>query len=115
MENDNGRERFIASQIKCSIWTVTFSHIYFRKKNVLIILFFFNCSGPNDNVFVYFSDHGATDLIGFPSAEVTITLTLSRLSLSLFLMNKLMANLFYVYVHCYFVFFAVLDTNEKTE
>ncbi|XP_033627906.1 legumain-like [Asterias rubens] len=30
-------------------------------------------SGPNDNVFVYFSDHGATDLIGFPSAELMET------------------------------------------
>ncbi len=27
-------------------------------------------SGPNDNVFVYFSDHGATDLIAFPSSEL---------------------------------------------
>ncbi|XP_022097352.1 legumain-like [Acanthaster planci] len=28
-------------------------------------------SGPNDNVFVFFSDHGATDLIAFPSSTLS--------------------------------------------
>ncbi|XP_038047023.1 legumain-like [Patiria miniata] len=28
-------------------------------------------SGPNDNVFVYFSDHGATDLVAFPTSTLS--------------------------------------------
>ena len=34
--------------------------------------FTINClhSGPNDNVFVYFADHGAPGLIAFPTEEV---------------------------------------------
>jgi legumain len=30
-------------------------------------------SGPNDHVFVYFSDHGAPGLVGFPTTELTAT------------------------------------------
>lgn len=34
--------------------------------------FFFACSGPNDHVFVYFTDHGAPGLIAFPESEVSL-------------------------------------------
>lgn len=33
---------------------------------------FFACSGPNDHVFVYFTDHGAPGLIAFPESEVSL-------------------------------------------
>lgn len=36
--------------------------------NYLIWLVIF--SGPDDNVFVYFTDHGAPDIIAFPDDEV---------------------------------------------
>ena len=32
----------------------------------------FTCSGPNDHVFVYFTDHGAPGLIAFPDSEVSL-------------------------------------------
>jgi len=36
------------------------------------IFFIFSCSGPNDHIFVYFTDHGAPGLIGFPESVVSM-------------------------------------------
>ena len=33
---------------------------------------FYACSGPNDHVFVFFTDHGAPGLIAFPESEVSL-------------------------------------------
>ena len=30
-------------------------------------------SGPNDHIFVFFTDHGAPGIIAFPSDEVSLT------------------------------------------
>lgn len=38
--------------------------------NWACILFFSRFSGPNDHVFVYFTDHGAPGLLAFPDSEV---------------------------------------------
>ena len=33
---------------------------------------FWKKSGPEDNVFVYFADHGAPGLVAFPNGDVVI-------------------------------------------
>lgn len=49
-----------------------------------VLLTFYNSSlgsGPNDHIFVYFTDHGAPGLLAFPDDEVTfLTLTFTRVT-----------------------------------
>lgn len=50
------------SQICCSTGLVMFQHVF---------LFLPPGSGPNDHVFVYFTDHGAPGLLAFPNDDVS--------------------------------------------
>lgn len=53
-----------------------------------VLLTFYNSSlgsGPNDHIFVYFTDHGAPGLLAFPDDEVTfLTLTFTRVTSRLY-------------------------------
>ena len=40
-------------------------------------------SGPDDHVFVYFTDHGGPGIIAFPNSEVTTTITIMFICMSL--------------------------------
>ena len=51
-------------------------------------------SGPNDRVFVFFADHGAPGLIGFPSSVVCICVSVRFCITVLVFMHKIM-SIFY--------------------
>lgn len=38
-----------------------------------MVVFEFILSGPNDHVFVYFTDHGGPGILAFPSGEVSLS------------------------------------------
>ena len=62
---------------------VTFWKAY--NLNIVLLLtvwcFCFLSSGPNDHIFVYFTDHGAPGLIAFPDSEVSLIYSHGNLSL----------------------------------
>ena len=43
-----------------------------------MVVFEFILSGPNDHVFVYFTDHGGPGILAFPSGEVSVNPTLTH-------------------------------------
>lgn len=55
--------------MKCAI--IQSSPAGFRKRCEPPLLSFAPASGPNDHVFVYFTDHGAPGILAFPNDDVS--------------------------------------------
>lgn len=47
---------------------------------ICCISFIFACSGPDDHIFVFYTDHGAPGLIGFPGGMMVSTINTQILS-----------------------------------